>query len=63
MIEELWSGLIAFSEQLNSPDWEELIALIPILLAGLVFLYLVWISYRLAHRGPHPERGRGAGRR
>jgi plastocyanin len=52
MMEELWSGLIAFSEQFIVPDWEELIALIPILLAGLVFLYLVWIIYRFATAGP-----------
>ena len=52
MIEELWSGLIEFSEQFIVPDWEELIALIPILLAGLVFFYLAWITYRFATAGP-----------
>ena len=52
MIEELWSGLIAFSEQFIVPDWGALIALIPILLAGLVFLYLAWIIYRFATAGP-----------
>ncbi len=52
MIEELWSGLIEFSEQFIVPDWEELVALIPILLAGLVFVYLAWITYRFATAGP-----------
>jgi plastocyanin len=52
MIEELWSGLIEFSEQFIVPDWEELVALIPILLAGLVFFYLAWITYRFATAGP-----------
>jgi hypothetical protein len=52
MIEELWSGLIAFSAQFVTPDWGKLIALIPILLAGLVFLYLAWIIYRFATAGP-----------
>jgi len=52
MIEELWSGLIAFSEQFIVPDWGELVALIPLLLAGLVFLYLFWIIYRFATAGP-----------
>ena len=52
MIEELWSGLIAFSAQFVVPDWGKLIELIPILLAGLVFLYLAWIVYRFATAGP-----------
>jgi hypothetical protein len=52
MIEELWSGLIAFSAQFVVPDWGKLIELIPILLAGLVFLYLAWIIYRFATAGP-----------
>jgi plastocyanin len=52
MFEDLWNGLIQFTEQFIVPDWDALIALIPILLAILVVLYLVWLGYRFANAGP-----------
>src|SRR3954447_7628902 len=52
MIEELWSQLIEFTSKLVVPDWGALIALIPIALAALVVLYLVWIILRFASAGP-----------
>ena len=63
MIEELWSSLIEFSEQFVVPDWEALVALIPIVLAVLVFLYLVWMIYRFADGGTDPARQAPADRR
>ncbi len=52
MIEDLWDGLIAFTEQFIVPDWEALIALIPVFLAIPVVLYIVWLFVRLANAGP-----------
>ena len=52
MIEELWTGLLELSGQFIVPDWAALVALIPIALAGLVFLYLTWTVYRFATAGP-----------
>ncbi len=52
MIEELWTGLITFTEQFVVPDWGALVLLIPIGLAAVVFLYLTWTIYRFATAGP-----------
>jgi hypothetical protein len=52
MIEELWTGLLKFSEQFVVPDWGALVALIPVGLAAIVFLYLTWTVYRFATAGP-----------
>lgn len=52
MIEELWNGLIEFSEQFVIPDWGELVALIPLGLAALVVLFLAWTIWRFATAGP-----------
>jgi plastocyanin len=52
MIEELWSGLIAFSTQFVVPDWGALVALIPLGLAAIVCLSMTWTVYRFATAGP-----------
>jgi plastocyanin len=52
MIEDLWNSLISASEQFVTPDWDELIALLPILLLVPVVLYVVWVVYRFATAGP-----------
>jgi plastocyanin len=57
MIEDLWSNLIQFTSQFVIPDWGALVNLIPILLAALVVLYLVWTVLRFATAGP-TRRGR-----
>ena len=52
MIEELWTGLLAFSGQFIVPDWGALVALIPVGLAGLVLFYVTWTVYRFATAAP-----------
>jgi plastocyanin len=52
MLDELWDRLIAFSEQFIVPDWGALVALLPVLLAFPVVLYLIWILYRFLTAGP-----------
>jgi len=52
MLEELFNGLVSFSEQFIVPNWEELILLIPVGLALLVLLFLVWTIARFATAGP-----------
>jgi cytochrome c biogenesis protein CcmG/thiol:disulfide interchange protein DsbE len=52
MLDDLWSGLIAFTEQFVVPDWGALVLLLPVFLAVLVILYLTWVIYRLATAGP-----------
>ena len=58
MIEELWSELLHFIETLVSPDWGSLIAMIPLIIAGLVVVVLVWIVVRFMRAGP-TRRGPG----
>jgi len=58
MIEQLWSSLIAFSQQFVVPDWGGLVLLIPVGLAAIVFLYITWTILRFASAGPK-RRGRG----
>src|SRR4051794_8214477 len=52
MLEDLWHQLITFTTQFVVPDWGGLIALLPIALAALVFLYLVWNIFRMATAPP-----------
>ena len=52
MIEDLWSGLITWSARFVIPDWGALVNLIPVLLAGVVFLFLTWTVYRWSTAGP-----------
>lgn len=52
MLDELWSGLIRFTEQFVVPDWGSLVGLLPIILALVVVLYLSGTVYRFAMAGP-----------
>jgi len=52
MLEELWNGLIQFSEQFVVPDWGSLVELLPVFLAALVGLYLSWVVFRFATAAP-----------
>ena len=52
MLEDLWDAIIDFTTTLVVPDWGALIALIPVGLAGLVALFLVWTGWRFATAGP-----------
>ena len=52
MLEELWDGLIHFTEQFVVPDWGALVALIPIGLGALVVLWVLWTVRRFATAGP-----------
>jgi len=51
-IEAIWTDLLTFINQLVSPDWGSLVALVPILLVLLVGLYLVWLLVRFMGAGP-----------
>lgn len=52
MLEDLWDGVIGFTEQFVVPDWGAAVALIPIALAALVAAYLLWVGARFAGAGP-----------
>jgi plastocyanin len=52
MLEELWHGLIQFTEQFVVPDWGSLVELLPVFLAAFVGLYLSWTIYRYATAAP-----------
>ncbi len=52
MLEELWNGLIQFTQPFVVPDWGSLIQLLPVFLAGLVALYLSWTVLRFATAAP-----------
>ena len=52
MLEDIWHQLITFTTQFVVPDWGGLIALLPIALGALVFLYLIWNIFRMATAPP-----------
>ncbi len=52
MLEELWNGLIEFTQPFVVPDWGSLIQLLPVFLAGFVGLYVSWTAYRFATAAP-----------
>jgi plastocyanin len=51
-MDRIWGDLLQFINQLVSPDWGALVALVPLGLVGLVGLYLVWLMIRYAKAGP-----------
>jgi plastocyanin len=55
---DTWSQLLSFINQLVSPDWAAVIALLPVGLAGLVVLYIAWVVVRFASAGPRRRGGR-----
>ena len=57
---QLWTDLLNFIDKLVSPDWGGLIALLPLGIALLVVLYVVWVVLRFATA---PPTRRGPGRR
>jgi plastocyanin len=52
MLDELWSGLVRFTEQFVVPDWGALVGLLPVVLAVVVAWYMTWVAYRFATAGP-----------
>jgi hypothetical protein len=52
MIEDIWHSLIEFTTQFVVPDWGSLIGLLPIAIAALVVVYVIWNLVRLAKAGP-----------
>ena len=52
MLEDLWHSIIEFTAKLVVPDWGALVALIPLGVAALVAVYLVWNVARLATAPP-----------
>ncbi len=52
MLEQLWNGVIGFTEPFIVPDWGSLIGLLPVMLAAVVALYLSWTVYRFATAAP-----------
>jgi plastocyanin len=49
---QLWQQLLKTLESFVIPDWAALVALIPLALAGLVGLWVVFVVYRVATLGP-----------
>jgi len=49
---QLWTDLLNFIDQLVSPDWGGLVALIPVGLAVLIAGYVVWVMLRFATAPP-----------
>lgn len=52
MLEELFNGVVDFTQQFIVPEWGALIGLLPLGLAMLVGLYLSWTVFRFATAGP-----------
>jgi plastocyanin len=52
LLEQIWNGILGFTQQLVIPDWGGLVALIPIGLVAFVGLWLVLTVRRFALAGP-----------
>jgi hypothetical protein len=52
IITQLVTDFINWTATFVTPDWGQLVALIPVGLAVLVFLFLTWTAYRWATAGP-----------
>ena len=52
MLEQIWNGILGFTQQLVIPDWGGLVALIPIALVALVGIWLIFTVRRFAFAGP-----------
>ena len=57
MLEELWTGILELMTQFVIPDWNALIALLPVFTFILVLVLLAWTFLRL-FRAPKPRRGK-----
>ena len=42
-LDMFWLGVLSLLQPLVTPDWGQLVALVPLLILGLVLLYLVWV--------------------
>ena len=52
MIDEIWNGILEFTAQFVIPDWGSVIALLPVVMALIVILWLVRVTYSFATAGP-----------
>jgi plastocyanin len=51
-MQELWDRILDLLSQIVIPDWTALVGIIPIVLAGLVGLFMIWVIWRYATAGP-----------
>jgi plastocyanin len=51
-MQELWDKILDFLAKIVIPDWGALVCIIPLVLAGLVGVYLAWVVWRYATAGP-----------
>jgi plastocyanin len=51
-MDKLWTDLLTFINQLVSPDWGALVALVPISILLLVVGYVAWLARRYFNAGP-----------
>ncbi len=51
-MQELWDRILDLLSKLVIPDWGALVALIPLILAGLIGVYMVWVGWHYATAGP-----------
>src|SRR4051812_34451118 len=57
MLEQIWDGILGLTSKLVIPDWGALIALLPIGIAVLVALILIWV-FRGLRAAPPARRGK-----
>ncbi len=55
-MQDVWNNILKLLGQIVSPDWGSLVALIPLGVAAIVVMWLVWLGLRLA-RAPGARRG------
>ena len=57
MLDQIWNAILQFTSQLVIPDWGSLIALLPIGIAVLVAIVIIWLFRRL-RAAPPARRGK-----
>ncbi len=57
MLEDLWTGILDLTSRFVIPDWGSIIALLPIVIAIVGAIILIW-TFRRLRRAPQPRRGK-----
>ena len=52
MLEDIWDWILEKTGLLVTPDWNSLVALLPIAILALVVVWLIWIVRRFRHQPP-----------
>ncbi len=56
LLQNLWNGILQLASLFVIPDWGSLIALLPVFMAVVVIVYLIWLVVQATRIGPRRRR-------